>query len=411
VPNLHGIEALAVTALTFGLGALLGVWPFMVQGLTPGQALFESMSAITSTGLTLARGLDAAPFSVLFLRHWFQWYGGFAIIVLAVGLVVGHGNIARRLGAIDMDDASRLQSARGRARRILAVYVAATAAAWLVLGLLLRDPGAGLLYALSAVATGGFAPSDANLQPAGAAVAAVVLALCVASAVSYDQWLRTFERGARTLVADPETRLLLGLVLVLAVLVVVAEGLAGHGWRPWQALAQAASAQSTAGFSTTPTAELSAASQLVLAAAMLGGGDVGSTAGGFKLVRLLLLAAVLRTVWLRLAAGPRAVIPLERAGRRVQPEELEAATALGVVMLLALLAGWLVLTAHGAAPLAAFFDTASALATAGLTAGVVGPDLAAVPTAVLTALMWLGRVELFAVLILVFPSTWRPRRS
>jgi trk system potassium uptake protein TrkH len=120
---------------------------------------------------------------------------------------------------------------------------------------------------------------------------------------------------------------------------------------------------------------------------------------------------VLRVIWLRIAAGPRAVLPLERGGARIQQAELENAVALAVVMITALLAAWLVFLAHGIAPLAALFETASALGTAGLSAGVAGPDLAPSLAAVLTGLMWLGRVELFAVLILVLPKTWRRQRS
>lgn len=405
--EVHGIEALAVSALTFALGALLGVWPFMALDLDPMRALFEAMSAITSTGLTMVEAPETLPFTALFLRAWFQWYGGLAILVLAVGLVIGSGSVARRLGALDLDDASRVESIKTRSRRVLALYVAVTVVAWAVLALALWDVEAGLLYALAAVATGGFAPSGDSLAGISGLAAALVLGICLMSAVSYDQWLRTRRSGWRGLVADPELRLLVGLCLGAGLLIALFQWWSGAGAGVGDAFAHAISAQTTAGFSTVATDAFSAPGQVVLIVSMLVGGDVGSTAGGFKLVRLLVLAAVLRVIWLRIAAGPRAVLPLERSGARIEQGELENAVALAVVMATALLAAWLVFLAHGVAPLAALFETASALGTAGLSAGVVGADLAPALTAVLTGLMWLGRVELFAVLILVLPKTWR----
>ncbi len=170
------------------------------------------------------------------------------------------------------------------------------------------------------------------------------------------------------------------------------------------------SAQSTTGFAAAPPGELDAASKLVLMVAMAIGGSVGSTAGGFKLLRLLVLVGLLGLLLRRAAMPSRAVAELSVHGRPVPSEQALSMLAVVLLFPVAALVSWLPFLAAGLDPLNSLFDVVSALGTVGLSTGITSPDLAPALKAVLGIDMLLGRVEFFAMLVLIYPATWFARR-
>jgi trk system potassium uptake protein TrkH len=144
---------------------------------------------------------------------------------------------------------------------------------------------------------------------------------------------------------------------------------------------------------------------------MLIGGSVGSTAGGFKLLRLLLLLRLLQLVLVRTAAPRHAVIDVRLAGRRVDDEDLWRAMLLMVMFMLLVFLSWLAFVAHGYPALDALFEVASASGTVGLSSGITRPDLEPLLKAVLCFDMLAGRVEIFALLVVLYPGTWFGKRS
>jgi len=143
---------------------------------------------------------------------------------------------------------------------------------------------------------------------------------------------------------------------------------------------------------------------------MLIGGDVGSTAGGLKLLRLVILAKLLVGVVVRVSLPGASEAPIRVRGERVGPDELEGAAVLGLAYVVTLVASWFPFLVAGYDPLDSLFDVASALATAGLSVGVTGPGLEPILKGVLCLDMLMGRVEIVAFFILVFPGTWFGRR-
>lgn len=162
---IQGNEALVIAAFAFIMGALMMAFPLMSPGLGWLDAVFESTSAITTTGLTTLASVEDKPRYFLFARAWQQWYGGLGIVVLSVALLSGYDATARQL----LDPQARLEnldtSARLFARRASATYVVltlgGTAALWLA-GLPLFDA---LTHAFAAISTGGFSTHDASGLP------------------------------------------------------------------------------------------------------------------------------------------------------------------------------------------------------------------------------------------------------
>ncbi len=405
-------EALAVTGLAFPIAALAMVWPLTGAGLGGIDAMLEATSGITTTGLTVMRGLDGADPAVLFLRAWMQWYGGLGIAVLAVALIMRHHASARRLletTGEQLTDAG----ARSHARRVFAVYLGLTLIAIAGVWMTGLAPVDALLYALSAVATGGFAPYDQSLAGLPGATVAALSLITVASAVSLPLYARLPHRGLQSLKAEPELIALFAAILITALLLSAIAGLTSHLAWP-QALAQGfalgVSAQTDTGFSTTEIADLPATAQLVLMVSMSIGGCTGSTAGGIKLIRLLIIIRLVQLALRRTAIAERAVLQPQIGDARIEASMVTATLQLMALWAMVLLASWLAFLAFEQPPLASLFEVVSATANAGLSAGLTSPDLHRALKLVLCADMLFGRVEVLALLVVLYPPTWLARK-
>ncbi len=409
-------ESLAVTALAFVVAAAMFTWPFAASGAPWVDALFESVSAVTTTGLSTLGPPATLPGHLLFARSWGQWYGGLMIMVLALGLLLGPGRAAKRLAAQQMSSDEVLSGSRKRARDMLGVYGALTLAGFAALWIQGVSPSDALIVVMSSVSTGGFSSRDGGLMALGGwPVPATLLVIFMLGAISFPLQSQIWKRGPGVLWRDTEVRTLLLLWgIVTAALIATLSAAAKLGWREiiWQAPFLAASAQSTTGYATLDVAGLDAASKLVLIASMAIGGDIGSTAGGFKIFRFLIMTRLVGKLFARTALPPHAVTPTKVSGAAL--EEGESDRAVAVVLLYGAVTGlsWLPFLAYGLEPLNSLFDVVSALGTVGLSAGVTGPGLPSPLKLVLCLDMLMGRVEIVALLILFYRPSWiSPRNS
>jgi trk system potassium uptake protein TrkH len=407
-------EAVVIASAIFLVSPVVGSLSMMASGLAPLDALFEAISAVTTTGLSTLPGVEGRPRTFLFTRAWMQWYGGLGIVVLSLSIVTAPGVASRRLGTVaeaeDLPASTRLH-----ARRMLGIYVLLTLAGGLGLWLLGADGFDAGVYALAAVSTGGFAPHDASLAGLERApLEALVVALAVCGAITLPLYHRARLRGPRALFGDLELRSLLvlgaGLSALLAVLWTFRGG-ADATQALWHAPLMAFSAQTTAGFSSVPVAGLDSASKLALIVAMSIGGSVGSTAGGIKLFRLLIAIDLVRWTLVRTRLPTRAVAGPRLGAERLEPADVQRALVVIGAFLAAALASWFAFLLAEYPALDALFEVVSALGTVGLSAGIVGPELPAALKGVLCIDMLLGRLEIIAILVLLSPGTWFGRRA
>jgi trk system potassium uptake protein TrkH len=377
--------------------------------------LFEAVSGITTTGLSTIADLDLLPRTLLFARAWLQWVGGLGIAVLSIALLLGNDVAARRLVDPVEPGEHLATTTRAFARRIAIVYVVLTLLGVAGLAALGLNPSDAVNYALAAISTGGFAPHNAGIAAIDGTLArSAIITIGLFGAVSLPLYLSLARGNWRRIAIDPETRalgvMLLAVFAALSLIASVRHADGGIAALPGLALLTV-SAQTTTGFAPVSVAALDAASLLVLIVAMSVGGAVGSTAGGIKLLRAILLLRMLQLLLRRLSMPSRAVVELQVAGRRVEPEEALRALVFVLLFLIAVLASWMPFLAAGYAPMDALFEVVSALGTVGLSTGISSSKLGGGLKAVLAADMLLGRVELVAMLILFYPATWFARRS
>jgi trk system potassium uptake protein TrkH len=413
---------LSVT-LAWTLAALLGGVPFLIEGTfqSPLDSTFEAMSGFTTTGSTLLSDIEAETPSILFWRSMTQWLGGIGIVVLfvAVAPVIGAG-AARLLGA----EVSGLTETRltpriaDTAKALLVVYLAISVAetvALLVAGMPLYDA---VVHTFTTVATGGFSPKTASIAFYDSlAIELIVIFFMTASGISFSLYYLLYTRRRFDVVLDRELLAYLG-ILVGAVLfvwgVLVFEGTYGAsvGLALRDSAFSVVSVTTTTGFVTADFDKWDTAAKITLVLLMFVGGCAGSTAGGIKVIRVVVIFRTILQDIFRMV-HPRAVTPLV-VGGRVVPEGVRLAV-------LGLFAAWIAVFAAASflVALQEELTLTSSVTAVAATLNVIGPGLEQVGAsesfeivdpfgrAVLTVCMLLGRLELFTALALLSPAFWR----
>ena len=406
-------EGIVLVALMFLFTPLVMSYPMMSSGLGFLDAFFEAISGVTTTGLSTKATLVGAAPTFLFARAWMQWYGGLGIVVLSLALVMQPGLLAKGLAITETESDDLVGGTRANARRVLKVYGVLTALG--IIGSLLVGVGFfnAVLYTFAAVSTGGFAPDNGSLEMFGWPAQVWITLLCLAGAIPLTFYNRVLKKKRRVAVDFLQIQAVVFASLAVTLAVGAAMRLsAGMAWPQvlHHAPLLAFSAQTTAGFSSMPCAQLDAGSKLVLIFSMLVGGGVGSTAGGFKLLRLLIVVSVFRLILLRTCLPKHAAIEARLAGRRLQDEEIRMALLLILLFITVVALSWLPFVAMGYSPIDSLFEVVSATGTVGLSAGLTSSTLPAVLKVILCVDMLMGRLEIIAWLVMLYPGTWFGRR-
>lgn len=397
-------EAMALTALAYLMFAAVGTLAFLpVAG--PVDGFFEAMSGFTTTGLTVM-DVEAVPRSLLFFRGFSQWVGGAGIIVLSLVVLAGPGSAGAKLYAAEFGQQNLLGSVVETGRVVLALYAGLTALGTGALWLAGAGAFDGLVHGLSLVSTGGFSPYADSFAAYDVSAVAVAGALFMAlGATSLPLFYLARRRGWRQLIADAQLRTLLLLIIVGGAVLTFFEPDA----TPGRSVFHATSAVTTTGFVVSSPDEWHDGSRLVTAGLMVVGGSLGSTAGGLKLLRLLILVRIVSSTLSRLMLPAEAKIPVKVQHAAVSEAEIRHTFALTGAYMMVMFLCAVALSAAGFSFEDSLFEVISGLSTVGLSVGVTSAELPAWAKLLLAFTMWVGRIEILAALILLHPRGWRRR--
>jgi trk system potassium uptake protein TrkH len=401
-------HAMLIAALSWLLVACLGALPFAITGgISWVDALFESLSGFTGTGLSVLEPASL-PHYLQWWRSLSQWIGGVGVIVLLLSI------LPPRRGALELyysetRDQKILPSVRSTARAIWSVYCSYTLVA---IGLLwcAGDPvWRAINHGMTGIATGGFTITDDSFQVASLAVKLVSLPIMVAGAISFLVHYRAMQskpRGA-ALFASSEQRLFWAVLCGGAVLLTLDNYWLGQvGWI--DSVFQWTSAVTTTGFQSVVLSDWHTGALLLLCVVMLVGATAGSTGGGLKMLRFVLLYKSIRWSLHTFTRRPHEVLRLtfdgEALSRADAASRTRAVTTLSIAWIaVSLLA--VVLMAHSVAdsvPLqSVVLDVVSAQSNVGLSSGLVDAQLNTSGKLILMAVMWAGRLEIVPALVLV----------
>ena len=413
-------DGFGIVAFGWLAAAVFGALPFMLTGVIPDpvSAIFETMSGFTTTGASVLSDLENVPRGVLFWRAMTHFFGGMGVLVLCVAILpfLGVGGMQIYRAEMPGPSKDRLTPRIATTAKLLwGVYVllCVLEAALLRLGGMSWFDA--FCHAFATMATGGFSTRSASVAAYNSVyIETVIIVFMFLAGVNFALNYRALRGRPLCYFRDPEFRFYLGTWLTATAIIVLTIYRSvypsfGHAVRA--AFFQSTSIMTTTGFCTEDFDLWPGASKVVLVLLMFIGGCAGSTGGGIKNIRIfVLLKMVLREI--RLFMQPQAVMKVKVGGDPVSQEVISHISAFFIVFMLAFAGGTLVMTLFTP-------DLQTALSSVIATLGNIGPGLggvgatqnyAAIPAGgkvCLTALMLLGRLELYTVLIVLLPSFWR----
>ena len=413
-------DGLATVGLVWLMIGLLGALPYWFSGTLPGfwDGMFESFSGFSTTGATVLGDVEALPPSVSFWRVLTHWLGGMGIIVLMLAVLPVFG-----LSGVQL---FKNESTLGQYR--IKPRIAQTAKVlWLIylglsLALLVLLLAGGLEWfdalcnTMSAISTGGF--SNRNLSAAhydSAYVEVVLTVFMFIGSLNFALYYLAARGDFKSLAANTECRVFFFIIVIAGILVFVSLMPAGLYDSPSAVLRhayfQVVAIISTTGLTSTNWEQWPHFGQGVLFVLFFIGGCSGSTSGGMKCVRWILLFKGIRRTLLQ-HIHPRAIIPVRLGGQAVPETMMTAVWSFTAIYFIVMAFSTLMLAALDIDLLTAFSASASALGNVGLGLGTVGPadnfgHLPGPAKGVLSLAMFIGRLEFFSILILFLPEFWR----
>ncbi|MEP4545604.1 MAG: TrkH family potassium uptake protein [Saccharospirillum sp.] len=410
-----------VTAVNWGLLCLTGALPLYLgwPELSFIDALFESVSGVTTTGSTILVGLDGGPRTLILWRSLMQWVGGIGIILMAVAVLPFLKVGGMRLFKTESSEWSNIQNTRVRtvATQIGVVYILLTALAIAVYWALGMTGFNALNHALTSLATGGYSTSDSSFgQFNSSALIWAGSAFMLLGGLPFLLYVQSLHDRAWHIARDAQVQLLFKLVAAAALAMTVHRLLTGSTESFFHALTHAVfnitSVVTTTGYATEDYTLWGSFSLMLFVFLMFSGACSGSTSGGTKLFRFQLLGLLLREHLFK-SLHPSGHFQRIYNQRPVGEGVLVASLAYLFVMLVSLLLFSIALTLTGLDVVTAGSAALTALMNVGPGFGeLIGPagNFSTLPDtakAILCLAMLLGRLEYMALLILFTPAFWR----
>lgn len=449
-------EAFATVAFSWILAASLGALPYLLLGLPPVDALFESMSGFTTAGATIltdfdshgywilsGEQLDSSParhfidefsglaalssageetiFGLLFWRSFTQLLGGMGIILLFIAILPHLGVAGRELYSVEglgLTKEALTPHVKNTAKIFWKIYLGLVGLEALILGALGLPIYDSVCTAFTSLATGGFSPRADSIAAYNSPL--VDLVVCIFLLIGGTSFLLhyriLFRKEVSAPLRDPEFRLYLFIMATGVLILILWGGIEGDLSTKFRySVFQAASIMTTTGYVNNFSYDSwSLAAKLALIILMLIGGSTGSTGGGIKVGRILIILKHAKNELLRLI-HPHAVTSL-KVGEETVSGEILRSVQLYIILYLTIFLGATLAFAvtESANP---SFDAISAISSSACTLGVIGPGYGVVavdfgqitPAGRIlgTFLMYLGRLEIITVLVLLMPAFWR----
>lgn len=417
-PNIRKREGFLIVTLGWVVMALSGTLPYVMSGSVTSftDAFFETMSGYTTTGASVLNDLDIIPRDILLWRSMTQWIGGMGIIVLAVAIlpVLGIGGmqlfVAESPGLKPDKLAPKI---RDTAKRLWLVYVGLTAAEFILLKIAGMSWYDALNHALTTMATGGFSTYNTSAAEFSPAVQYIIIVFMFFAGTSFTLTYFVLTGQVKKVIQNEEFRFYAGIIALVSVVstIVVASVIDDGAEKAFRdSLFQVISLITTTGFVSADYTDWTPFLTIVFFMLLFIGGSAGSTSGGVKIVRHMIL---FKNSFLELKRQlhPSAIIPVRLNGRAIDQSITYNVVAFIIMYILVFATGSIIMTTLGVDFDTALGSVATSLGNVGPGIGSVGPVdnfawLSSGAKWFLAILMLIGRLELFTVLILFTPYFW-----
>lgn len=408
-----------IVSATWVLWPLIGTLPFLFGGYETSfsAAYYECMSAFTSTGFTVLDNIDSLPHGILFWRALMQWIGGLGIVFFVIAVLPSFGGTGVHLFAAETTGIStdKLHPRIGvTARRIWGLYVVLTTAETLLLQLGGMPFFDSLCHSLATTATGGFSTRQAGISTYHSTYVEYVIACFMfLSGISFTTLYALCSGNKRKLSQCDELKWYIGSTATCTLFITLALALlSGHDWEPAfrAAFFQVTSVHTSTGFLSESINLWPACTWLPLLYLMFSGASSGSTSGGAKCVRLLVLFRAVRNEFRRIM-HPNAVLPLRVDGRAISSQVVTTVlifllihVGFGLIFTFVFMECGYSFIGSISYSLGCIGNTGAALAEfSGSSCSLLPPTLKWLSS----FLMLIGRLEFFTILLLFTPQFWK----
>lgn len=411
-------DGFGIVAFGWLAAGIVGAIPYVLTGAIPHpvDALFETISGFTTTGATILTDIESLPRGIIFWRSFTQWLGGMGVLLVVVAIlpILGVGGMQIYRAEMPGPQKDRLTPRIGTTAKLLyGVYVLLTVlqtVSLMAAGMSFYDS---LNHTFCTMSTGGFSPYNASIAAFESSwVHSIIIVFMLLAGINFSLHFRFLRGETKAYVQSSETKFYLAIVFLSSIAIALAlQGDGSMGLRFRDAMFQVASIITTTGFATADFDLWPLFPKALIFALLFSGGCAGSTAGGLKIVRsLVLLKEVSRQI--RLFVQPQAVLKVRLDKMTVPPALVSGITGFMFCYLLLITGFTLLMTFY-------LPDFTSAASAAVSCLGNVGPGFAAIgPTQnyamidpsgklLLSFCMLLGRLELFTVLVLFTPNLWK----
>lgn len=418
--NIYARDGFAIVALGWLLVSFFGALPFVFSGTIPSlmDAVFESVSGFSTTGASILKEIEGLPKGILFWRSFTHWMGGMGVLVLTLAILpsVKANTLHIMKAESPGPNPGKLVPKIGQTVKILyGMYIVLTTAEvvlLLIAGMSLYDS---LIHAFGTAGTGGFSNMNASVAAYGSVYIDVIITVfMLLFGINFALYYQIFKGNIKSILRDEELRFYMGIVVAaIALITLDINGKVFHSL--WEALRyssfQVSSIITTTGFSTTDFNLWPVFSKCVLLMLMFIGASAGSTGGGIKCIRILLLFKVIKREIAKII-HPRSVYTVKFGGKMVEEETLTGVMAFFFIYIFIFVASVLVVSLDGEDIISSTTAVIATISNIGPGLGMVGPvgnyaDFSVISKAVLSFCMIVGRLEIYPVLLLLTPAFWK----
>jgi trk system potassium uptake protein TrkH len=412
-------ESFAIVGLGWLIAASFGALPFLFSDISPADALFESMSGFTTTGATIMTDIESYSKALLFWRSFIQWIGGMGIIMLFLAILPNLAVAGRQMFRAEVPGPTedKLKPRLKETVRILwMVYVVISGIEFIILiaaGIGIYDS---ITHTFSTMACGGFSPKADSIAAFGSPLIEGIITLFMFIAgANFALHYRMIYVDHRSLLRDSEFKFYFFIVAAASILLTLTlwktETFTGIAVSFRYAIFQVVSILTTTGFATYDFNIWPDSGRMILFMIMFIGGCAGSTAGGIKIVRLMLMLKYGYRELLK-ALQPKMVRPIRLGNRVVSEEIMGSIFSFMILYLLIFMTSTFILSLCEIDLISAASASIVTLGNIGPGFNLVGPwsNFNAIPVIgklVLIVNMWIGRLEIFTVMVLLIPGFWR----
>ena len=400
--------------------SLFGMLPFYIGGYIPdiADAFFETMSGFSSTGATILDDIESLPHGILFWRSMTQWIGGLGIIMFTIAVLPIFGVSGLQVFAAEASGPThdKVHPRIGiTAKWIWSIYAGITA---LLVGLLMlggMDWFDSICHAFATTGTGGFSTKQASVAYYNSPYIEYVISIFMfISGINFTLLLLFVNRKFKKFISNAELKFYFGsVVLFTAVIAIVLYYTSPMGMEESfrKSLFQVISLHTSTGFATDDYMQWSPVLWGLLTIIMLMGACAGSTTGGLKCIRMVILTKVSRNEFKHIL-HPNAILPVRINKQVISPSIVSTVLAFCFIYISIIVIGTLLMMAMGVGAEESMGCVISSIGNMGPGLGETGPAYSwnALPDAakwLLSFLMLLGRLELFTVLLLFTPDFWK----